>query len=360
MWRSVPECPSAQSPTCSTDPTGSASRPATRCNRRSASWRSSATNPDVTCGRGGAGRSATSASPSPIRSSRTSPGGSRRSLGATASPRSCATATATRRGRRTTSRCSSSSGCGESWSARSASSPSQFEQLRRRGITVVLVGTTLGADWCSAAVDDVVGGELAVSHLLEQGHRRIAFVGGVLDAKCVADRLVGAHKALAAAGRDADSLDGDRDRQALDRRRPASRRTAARPPPSPSPDGRVLRQRPRRPRAAPAHDAGGRRGARRAGDRRLRRHRVRRRGGRSAELGSPAPGVARPHRHRAVACGDGRQRGARARAGRLPPGADRAHVVDCVAAKDAGRARPDRRRHVRGGGNRAGSPLART
>ncbi len=29
-----------------------------------------------------------------------------------------------------------------------------------------------------------------------------------------------------------------------------------------------------------------------------------------------------------------RQRGARPRAGRLPPGADRAHVVDCVAAKD--------------------------
>ena len=67
----------------------------------------------------------------------------------------------------------------------------QLERLRRRGIAVVLVGSTLGADWCSAAVDDVVGGELAVNHLLDQGHRRIAFVGGVLDAKCVADRLVG-------------------------------------------------------------------------------------------------------------------------------------------------------------------------
>ena len=82
----------------------------------------------------------------------------------------------------------------------------QFEQLRRRGFAVILIGTTLGAGWCSTAVDDVVGGELAIAHLLEQGHRRIVFVGGVLDAKCVADRLVGAHKALAAAGRDVDSL----------------------------------------------------------------------------------------------------------------------------------------------------------
>ncbi len=82
----------------------------------------------------------------------------------------------------------------------------QLERLRRRGIAIVLVGSTLGADWCSAAVDDIVGGELAVNHLLDQGHRRIAFVGGVLDAKCVADRLVGSRQALAAAGRDADSL----------------------------------------------------------------------------------------------------------------------------------------------------------
>ena len=69
----MPGSPSARSPTCSTDPSGSVSRPATRCNERSASSGSSATNPDGTCGRGGAGRSAISVSPSPIRSSRTSP-----------------------------------------------------------------------------------------------------------------------------------------------------------------------------------------------------------------------------------------------------------------------------------------------
>ena len=82
----------------------------------------------------------------------------------------------------------------------------QFLQLRSRGVAVTLVGSTLGPEWCSAAVDDVVGGEVAVNHLLEQGHRHIAFVGGVLHARCVADRLVGARLALARAGHDPDSL----------------------------------------------------------------------------------------------------------------------------------------------------------
>ena len=36
------------------------------------------------------------------------------------------------------------------------------------------------ADQCSVAVDDVLGGRLAADHLLERGHRRIAFVGGSL------------------------------------------------------------------------------------------------------------------------------------------------------------------------------------
>ena len=78
-------------------------------------------------------------------------------------------------------------------------------------------------DWCSAAVDDVVGGELAVNHLLEQGHRRIAFVGGVLHARCVADRLVGARQALASAGRDPDSLTVIETAGSAHRRGPAGR-----------------------------------------------------------------------------------------------------------------------------------------
>ena len=82
-----------------------------------------------------------------------------------------------------------------------------LERLRRRGIAVVLVSSTAGSEWCSVAVDDVEGGELAVKHLLDQGHRRIAFVGGVMYAVCVADRLLGARKAMAAAGSDPELAD---------------------------------------------------------------------------------------------------------------------------------------------------------
>ena len=81
-----------------------------------------------------------------------------------------------------------------------------LEQLRQTGIAVVLVGASAGPGWCSVTVDDVRGGELAVGHLLEQGHRRIAFVGGAMAAVCVTDRLVGARRAMVAAGRDPDSL----------------------------------------------------------------------------------------------------------------------------------------------------------
>jgi LacI family transcriptional regulator len=49
---------------------------------------------------------------------------------------------------------------------------------------------------CSVSVDDVLGGDLAVSHLLEAGHKRIAFVGGPMSIRQVADRRDGALRAL--------------------------------------------------------------------------------------------------------------------------------------------------------------------
>ena len=66
----------------------------------------------------------------------------------------------------------------------------------------MLVDRVPGAAWCSVGVDDVEGGELAVTHLLERGHQRIAFVGGPMTTVQVADRLRGARRALDAAGRD--------------------------------------------------------------------------------------------------------------------------------------------------------------
>ncbi|MGW4489717.1 LacI family DNA-binding transcriptional regulator [Amycolatopsis sp. NPDC004368] len=74
-------------------------------------------------------------------------------------------------------------------------------ELVRRGTPVVVVDRTRpGADHCSVAVDDVRGGEIAVRHLLDQGHDRIAFVGGPHTLGQVRDRREGALRALAEAG----------------------------------------------------------------------------------------------------------------------------------------------------------------
>lgn len=70
--------------------------------------------------------------------------------------------------------------------------------LTDAGIPLVLVdGELPGGDLPSVAVDDIEGGQLAVAHLLAQGRRRIAFVGGPLAIRQVADRLEGARRALA-------------------------------------------------------------------------------------------------------------------------------------------------------------------
>jgi LacI family transcriptional regulator len=55
----------------------------------------------------------------------------------------------------------------------------QLQALRSRGVPVVLLDRRApGPDQCAVAVDDVLGGRLAADHLLERGHRRIAFIGG--------------------------------------------------------------------------------------------------------------------------------------------------------------------------------------
>jgi LacI family transcriptional regulator len=52
----------------------------------------------------------------------------------------------------------------------------------------------------------VSGGEMAMSHLLAQGHRRVAFVGGSPTINQVADRLAGARAALTSAGLEPDRI----------------------------------------------------------------------------------------------------------------------------------------------------------
>ncbi|RIQ36719.1 LacI family DNA-binding transcriptional regulator [Jiangella rhizosphaerae] len=71
--------------------------------------------------------------------------------------------------------------------------------LRGRGIPVVLFDR-LGdpAVECSVAVDDVLGGRLAATHLIEAGHRSILFVGGPLTLRQVQERYEGAAAVVSA------------------------------------------------------------------------------------------------------------------------------------------------------------------
>jgi LacI family transcriptional regulator len=83
----------------------------------------------------------------------------------------------------------------------------RISQLQLRGTPVILVDSrSANGGQCSVAVDDVRGGDLAVSHLLRAGHRRIGFVGGPFGIRQVADRRDGAIRALERTGRDAADL----------------------------------------------------------------------------------------------------------------------------------------------------------
>ncbi len=77
----------------------------------------------------------------------------------------------------------------------------RLDALRRRGTPTVLVDRhDPRVDCCSVAVDDVAGGELAGAHLLERGHRRIAYVTGPLSLRQCKDRLSGLRRAVAGSG----------------------------------------------------------------------------------------------------------------------------------------------------------------
>jgi LacI family transcriptional regulator len=84
---------------------------------------------------------------------------------------------------------------------------SRLARLQKRGTPVVLVDSRSSSHGqCSVAVDDVLGGDLAVSHLLATGHEHIAYASGPRAIRQVADRHEGALRALARAGRPPESL----------------------------------------------------------------------------------------------------------------------------------------------------------
>ena len=81
------------------------------------------------------------------------------------------------------------------------------EALRSRGTPVVLLDRrATGPDQCAVAVDDVLGGRLAADHLLERGHRRIAFIGGSSGPPQVQERHAGVAAAVLEGTGSADAL----------------------------------------------------------------------------------------------------------------------------------------------------------
>jgi LacI family transcriptional regulator len=82
-----------------------------------------------------------------------------------------------------------------------ADADSRLVPLQRRGTPVILVDSkSPSGSQCSVAVDDVLGGQTAMAHLLAAGHERITYVGGPIQLRQVADRLDGARIALQQVG----------------------------------------------------------------------------------------------------------------------------------------------------------------
>jgi LacI family transcriptional regulator len=82
-----------------------------------------------------------------------------------------------------------------------------LDQLPQRGTPVVIVDRTRsGTTHCTVAVDDTLGGRIAVEHLLDLGHERVAYVGGPERIGQVRDRRDGARLALTQAGHSPDQL----------------------------------------------------------------------------------------------------------------------------------------------------------
>jgi LacI family transcriptional regulator len=78
---------------------------------------------------------------------------------------------------------------------------SRLDEVISRGTPLVIVDRIRKDDgFCSVAVDDVLGGRLAIEHLVDLGHTRVAFVGGPLTIGQVQDRLDGARAAWSDAG----------------------------------------------------------------------------------------------------------------------------------------------------------------
>lgn len=82
-------------------------------------------------------------------------------------------------------------------------SPDEIARLDKLGRPVTVVGADVPG-WATVRIDDEAAARTATRHLLELGHRRIAYIGGavdgVLDFTAPAARLTGFRAAIAEAG----------------------------------------------------------------------------------------------------------------------------------------------------------------
>ena len=73
----------------------------------------------------------------------------------------------------------------------------QLKRMKRQGTSVVLVDREGNpSEHCSVSVDDEAGGYMAAKHLLEEGRRSLAFMGGPFSIRQVSDRFHGASRAV--------------------------------------------------------------------------------------------------------------------------------------------------------------------
>ncbi|MBI4023422.1 MAG: LacI family DNA-binding transcriptional regulator [Verrucomicrobia bacterium] len=72
-----------------------------------------------------------------------------------------------------------------------------FRELEQKGIPVLFLGSFLqGVHASFVGLDDIGGGRMACRHLIELGHRRIAFVAGLFGDSTADRRLAGYREAL--------------------------------------------------------------------------------------------------------------------------------------------------------------------
>ena len=82
--------------------------------------------------------------------------------------------------------------------APSGDDPPDLHALSNLGIPVVFLDRAANdIEHSSASVDDVAGGRIAAAHVVEQGHRVVAFVGGPATLRQVRERRSGAKSVIA-------------------------------------------------------------------------------------------------------------------------------------------------------------------